>query len=199
MHHLALESGQIRVLDVQIPPGETSLLHIHRAPIIYVAIEASAIDVKPLGGEWRHTSVANWKPGGVAYELSYAEKDFSHRVRNVGTGDFRLIAMTNSGPGISGPPPSDETVIPGEVENDLRWFRQSRVVVPRGESSGVFRSKHPAVVVQVSPGETEILAKDQTGRSMASSGSFVFVEEGHDFTVRNSASAPVTLVVIEAR
>ena len=199
MHQLVLERAPVRVLDVQIPPGETSLFHIHGAPIFYVAIDISPIDAQPIGGEWNATRISEWIPGQVAYDLRYAEKSFTHRVRNVGTEAFRLIAVTNSGPGAQSAGPVRSSDLPGKVENEVAWFRQSRVTLPPGESSGWFRSTSPIVVVQVGPGEAEILPEDGDGQSTTSSGDFAFVEPGHGSEIRNRGAEPMTLVVIEAR
>jgi len=199
MHRMVLERDQVRVLDVQIPAGATSLYHIHSAPIFYVALDISPIDAQPSGGKWNATRISEWTSGQVAYDLKYAEQSFTHRVRNVGTEPFRLIAVTNSGPGTQASGPIRRSELPGEVENEVAWFRQSRVKLPPGESSGWFRSTFPIVVLQVGPGETELLSEDGDGQRMTSSGTFAFVEPGDGSEIRNRGAEPVTLIVIEAR
>jgi len=199
MHQLVFEQDRVRVLDVQIPPGATSLYHIHGAPIFYVAIDISPIDAQPAGGDWAPTRISEWHSGQVAYDLRYAEEPFTHRVRNVGTEAFRLIGVTNSG---SGTPPAGSasgSELPGKVENDVAWFRQSRVVVPAGETSGWFRSEFPMVLVQVTAGEAELISGDGEGELMTSIGSFTYVEAGRGPEIRNLGTHPVALVVIEVR
>ena len=39
-HHLVFDSDAIRVLDIQIPPGDTTLFHTHSNPILYVNMSA---------------------------------------------------------------------------------------------------------------------------------------------------------------
>ncbi|MGK2961823.1 MAG: hypothetical protein ACSLFK_06695 [Gemmatimonadaceae bacterium] len=45
-HRMVWEAGSIRVLDVQVPPGDTSLYHIHDAPILYIPIAISSMDAR---------------------------------------------------------------------------------------------------------------------------------------------------------
>jgi len=46
MHRLVLERAPVRVLDVQVQPGATSLYHLRGDPIFYVTINISEIDAQ---------------------------------------------------------------------------------------------------------------------------------------------------------
>lgn len=49
-HRVVLETAGFRVLDIQIPPGDTTLFHRHSTPIAYVSIGVSPVNIQPL---WR--------------------------------------------------------------------------------------------------------------------------------------------------
>jgi hypothetical protein len=199
LHRLVFESAPVRVLDVQLQPGDTSLYHLHEDPIFYVAIDIAAIDAQVLGEEWQRTRVAEWSPGAVAHDLGHAEKPLIHRIRNVGDETFRLIAVTNSGP----PAPPDgsgsDAVLPGDLETEVEWFRQSRVTLAPDTSSGGFQSPFPVVIVQVSPGRADLVVADTATRSLTRPADFSYVESGRDFDLRNTGAIPSTFVVIAAR
>ncbi|HEX3080985.1 MAG TPA: hypothetical protein VHQ04_11000, partial [Puia sp.] len=36
LHHKVLENNHLRLLDVHIPPGDTSMFHIHATPSVFV-------------------------------------------------------------------------------------------------------------------------------------------------------------------
>lgn len=198
MHRLLMERPPVRVLDVQVPVGGTSLYHLHTDPIFYVAIDISEIDAQVLGEEWKRTKVSAWSPGGVAHDLGHAEKPLTHRIRNSGSEPFRLIAVTNSGPPTPLAGSGIDVVLPGTMETEIEWFRQSRVVLAPGAASGRTQSPFPVVAVQVSPGQAQ-LNGGGTEESLNGPGSFAAAEPRQDFELRNSGSQPVTLVVIEAR
>jgi hypothetical protein len=51
-HRVVFESGTIRVQDIQIPPGDTTLFHTHDHAVLYVPISSSRTRSQPLGGDW---------------------------------------------------------------------------------------------------------------------------------------------------
>ena len=199
MHRLMLESLPVRVLDVQVPVGGTSLYHLHTDPIFYVAIDVSEIDAQVLGEEWTRTKASAWSPGGVAYDLGHAEKPLIHRIRNVGAEPFRLIAVTNSGPPAALAGPESEAVLPGDLETEVEWFRQSRVTLAPSGASDRITSQFPVVVVQVSSGQAELFDSDGVVQALTGPGSFGIAEAGHASELENSGTQSVTLVVIEVR
>ncbi len=51
-HRLVFDSPVARVLDIQIPPGDTTLFHTHSNPILYVNMSSSQTRSQTLGQEW---------------------------------------------------------------------------------------------------------------------------------------------------
>ncbi len=97
-HRPVLEAGPVRILDVRIAPGDTTLFHIHDRAILYVAIATVATDAQPLGGRWggaTATSDPGWHAGDTRSDTAYAVKALTHRVTNVGHGPFHLVATVN--------------------------------------------------------------------------------------------------------
>src|SRR5687767_455364 len=103
-HHLVFDSPGTRILDVQIPPGETTLFHTHSDPILYVTMSTSQTRSQNIGGEWSGTPPATAPessatprvaptnpPGRMMSTTGYGEKPQTHRVNNVGSSLFRLI------------------------------------------------------------------------------------------------------------
>lgn len=130
-HRTVLESGSTRILDVQIPPGDTTLFHTHDAPLLTVSISFSPTRTQAFGGEWIGPSPnANRTVGRIGSSTNDAEHLVTHRVNNVGDTLFRLIgvinksagneAATDQGAGFAGTP---------ELLN--RWFGAYRVALAR--------------------------------------------------------------------
>ena len=108
-HRLVLTHEQLRVMDVKIRPGDTTLFHVHDVPALYVAVSAAPVDIQLLKGQWGGTHPAadpGRKPGDVNVDTSYVRQPITHRVTNVGSQLFNLIAITNStaSPSDPGPP-----------------------------------------------------------------------------------------------
>jgi mannose-6-phosphate isomerase-like protein (cupin superfamily) len=198
MHRLVLDREPVRVLDVGLEPDETSLYHLHEDPIFYIALDISEVDAQVLGEEWKRTRVAEWQTGAVAHDLGHAEQPTVHRIRNAGSENFRLIAVTNSRRlEKGGPVPEPE--LPGDLETEVAYFRQSRVTLAPGAVSGRFQSLSPVVVVLVSSGEVDLVVSNSATRPLTDLGNFSHVEPGRDYELQNPGAVPVTLVVVEAR
>ena len=139
-HRLVFESPGTRILDVQVPPGDTTLYHTHSDPILYVTMSTAQTRSQTLGREWtagdasQRTEpvvtrdsiprVAPVRPGRMMSTTSYATQPLTHRVNNVGNTLFRLIGITNSSAGDESTTPSAGFDAEAEITN--RWFRGYR-------------------------------------------------------------------------
>jgi hypothetical protein len=68
-HHLVFDSPGTRILDVQIPPGDTTLFHTHSDPILYVTMSTSRTRSQNLGADWSGAPSAPGAPGAPAAPL----------------------------------------------------------------------------------------------------------------------------------
>jgi hypothetical protein len=51
-HRQIFQSGPMRIIDLQIPPGDTSWFHTHEWPIFYLTVADSQTRTQVLGEEW---------------------------------------------------------------------------------------------------------------------------------------------------
>jgi hypothetical protein len=161
------------VLDVQIQPGDTTLLHTHSTPISYVTIGTSSTDQRSGDGSWKGTVSRDPPPGRIGL-TSYREQPVTHQVTNVGQTIFRLIAIASRSRGISraaankaGPPAR-----PGDTQSQPNtWLAYSRVVLAPGGKLE-WRVKEPLVeVVIIHDGRLELTHPDGWVTSLEAAGS----------------------------
>jgi quercetin dioxygenase-like cupin family protein len=92
-HRVTFENAQMRIFDVNIPPGDTSLDHRHDRDIVTVSMTG--------GTETRIQNTAQpWttrgpRPLGDATVAEYAGKPGSHKVENTGKSAYQLFAVEN--------------------------------------------------------------------------------------------------------
>ena len=158
-HQLVLDDEVAFILDVQIPPGDTTLYHTHADPIFYVSIGTSRTRSQVMGRDWVGPGAGPVSsPGRVFSNIRYADRPVTHRVNNVGDGLFRLIAVINRSHGPSADSavrsPRPIAMLPSgfEVEIDNHWFRSFRGTLEPGASSTLHRHALPVVTVQVADG-----------------------------------------------
>lgn len=87
MHKTVFENEYLRVIDVRIPPGETSLYHIHVIPSVIVYLTQSTNRSE----SWPDKTLLtrDISPGQSRY-APYDEKPLTHRVTNTGASLFRV-------------------------------------------------------------------------------------------------------------
>ena len=51
-HHPVLQNKYIRLLDVWLPPGDTTLYHIHETPSVFVILSHTITGAQIKGGNW---------------------------------------------------------------------------------------------------------------------------------------------------
>lgn len=156
-HHLVFETPGTRILDVQVPPGDTTLFHTHTDPILYVTMSASRTRSQTLGGDWTGGDASQPPPaaggppprpalGRLMSTTSYAKQPLTHRVNNVGSTLFRLIGITNESRGDSSASPGAGFDTAPELSNP--WFRGYRHAL--GVAAAEHRHDNPVAVVLVS-------------------------------------------------
>ena len=182
-HRMMFEAPGTRILDVQIPPGDTTLFHTHSDAILYVNISGSTMRNQTLGGEWNGAPAAgpaaaapfkvspSNPPGRMMSTTSYAERPLTHRVSNVGETLYRLIATTNASAGDDSTGPSQGFDGTPEITN--RWFRGYRVIVG-GSGGSEHRHANPVNVVLVSGRASATVGT--APKALDQVGQFAFIE-----------------------
>ncbi len=196
-HRLVLTHQQVRVMDVKINPGDTTLFHVHDVPALYVAVSAAPVDLQLLNGKWGGTHPAadpGRKPGDVNVDTSYVRQPLTHRVTNVGSQLFNLIAITNS---TMSPSDLGSSEMPGALEMQNRWFTQSRARLSAGAAQRWYSARSPTIVVQPLRGTATVLLESGQKHVLNAPGSWALVPAGARYLLTTASAA--TLVVVQVR
>lgn len=198
-HHLVLDSVRFRVLDIRIPPGDTTQYHVHDTAVLYVVINPAATAAQTFGGDWAATRRAGpVAAGDVLVDSSYVLKPVTHRVTNNGDGVFRLLAITFAGP-ISASGRDRPSALPGVDEAQSTWFRQSRVRIPAGATTDWFVSEHPVLIVEPVATALGVECEGQARRDLRGPGGWLLMPPQVRCRVANDGAAPATALAIQVR
>jgi hypothetical protein len=88
-HKKMLENKYIRLLDVRIPPGDTTQFHIHSTPSLFLQFTNTNVCVQIKGQDW----VRSQNIAGSASFRSFLNDTVVHRVSNCDTVPFHVIAI----------------------------------------------------------------------------------------------------------
>ena len=182
-HRTMHVDGDIRLIDVQINPGDQTLYHTHDAAIMYTFISSGE---GPSGGR-------------ISSNTDYVTENFTHQVSNEGPGLFRIIALTNYGPAMGALDSDRPEGLAGEPELENLWFRSYRLTLAPGESTPPQTHHNPSVVVQVTDGLTHVTRADGITAELTALGSWAWREPHAAYQVVNKGDTPVDVVINEAR
>jgi hypothetical protein len=86
LHKKVLENKYIRLLDVWIKPGDTSLFHIHSTPSVFLVFTTTTYAAQEQNKDWSTEKVV---PGYSWYRSFYKDTQV-HRVANIDTAVFHV-------------------------------------------------------------------------------------------------------------
>ena len=199
-HHLVVDTPSLRILDIQIPPGDTTLFHAHNSAMMYVPIASSRTRNQNLGEEWSGggaapaAPAAPARPGRVSAPANYIDKGQTHRVNNIGTSLFRLIGIANMTPGDATSPAAASAAKP-EMEN--RWYRVERLVIAPGSSAPVPTFAGTIVVVMQTNGSAALDGK--VWHPLNGPGDFARIDGTTAYVVHNRGASEIELVAVAVK
>ena len=139
----------MRVLDVTVAPYDSTLIHIHENPYVYVSIGPATLKAQVLGSSEFTDLIL--KDGEVRFSPVV-----THRVGNIAATPFRNITIQIQGRDDTQPanaPPAASTKVHGSspvVDNDL--IKVDRLVLGPGESTGLHSRARSSLLVAVHEG-----------------------------------------------
>jgi len=146
-HRIVFRSPAFRVLEVHVPPRDTTLEHRHDFDLLTVNIENGPTRTRDRGADW---GTVRPRTVGGANVSEYTGKSMAHVVQSVGDRAYRLTGVENlrSG-GWTTMPPVDGRYL--TVVNETRAFRAYDLRLPPGGESA-HRHAVPVVVTLVDGG-----------------------------------------------
>lgn len=195
-HRLKFSNQHVRVFNVLIPAGATSLFHIHVNDGLSVRLADALIRDEALGGTPEDMPV---KRGAVSF--GYRPSPLTHRVSSIGSTPFRnifveVLPSTRKPPGV---PP--QVLVAGQtlvLENER--VRISRLVLAPGQSIEMHTHALQGLGVAVSEGRIVIEVPGEKLRTVKfKPGDSQWYEGGTKHSLRNVGSAPFEAVEIELK
>jgi hypothetical protein len=192
-HQLVFSKDQLKVMEVRVPPGDTSQFHSHQYATIYIVINDALMSGQTFGKPWKSSRSER----RAKYSLSdrseaYFGKQVYHRVCNPDTTTMHLIAILNT------KPPSDEVFEEDKGVNNS-WFRETRVQLAANESSSLLHFPYQTVIVQCTRGESAVLQEGVTHSVKTEEGAFSWHDQNVEFSLVNKSANPQEFVVIEVK
>jgi quercetin dioxygenase-like cupin family protein len=158
-HHPKFENEFVRIWDVTVPVGDSTLWHIHRNDNVVVTLGGASLRIETVGSA---PAEVQWKFG----EVRFGKATYVHRAMNIGTTPFHNLTIEL----LKSPPASQESKVKAPItrtpvlENER--VRVYRLTLEPGESTTMHTHLLPGLAVAITAGEIEVTteAKDKPDR-----------------------------------
>ena len=149
-HQVKLENPYVRVLDVNFPPGYTTLFHTHANDNVAICINGGKLRSERLSEQPSDTVAATGR-------ASFAKASYTHRITNTGEAALQFIDVEILS--LMGTPKSTlsrEKTTGQEVILDNERVRIYRITLEPGQATDVFTYELHGLSVVVSPAKMQI-------------------------------------------
>ena len=192
-HRVVFEDAQLRVLDVNIPAGVTTLDHSHDHDLLTVSIGQADTRIRTPGSDWG--PVRARRALGDVSTVDYAGQRGVHTIQNVGPDPYRLIAVENvRQSGWHATPAVGAQGVRTAAES--RSFRASSIALEAARPSVTRTLPVPSVVVLVT-GDAVFTRQGHDPQPLTSAARWRVVGAGEAYTLSSRGDARV--VEIEVR
>ncbi len=190
-HQNILENKYIRLLDVWIKPGDTSLFHIHATPSLFLHFTNTAVCVQVKGKAW----TKNKNTAGNASYTSFLNDTLVHRVSNCDTVPFHVtdIEILSSYKPATAIKPLPFTVL---FDNEKAIaYRLSDTTF----NSQLINGRGPIVAELVEGDEVICFNTKNKKSTKIKTGKFLYLEPGSSFYFSAKENIELNLVLFEIK
>lgn len=190
-HVPVLQNKYIRLLDVHLPPGDTTQFHIHATPSLFVILSNAATASQTKGEAW----IKDQAVSGKTWYRSFSPEVLVHRVCNLDTVEFHVndIEILSSYNDTVNKKPLPFTLL---FENEKAFAYR---LTAADFNKQITKSRGPMIAALVSG--TGIIfhnaANDQTIE--IKTGGYLYIDPGTPFNLSANEKGPVEMVFFEIK
>jgi len=202
-HHKVLDNGHIRLLDVRIPAGDTTLFHIHATPSVFVVLTDAKTGSQVISEEDHSTSPIKHY-GNIWFEGFYV-KPRIHRVYNNDDHMFQVmdIELTNKNFVTIDSPINQEGITLLFEEKPVRAYR---LHLSPGNEVSIRPRKADVLMIQlndssVNPGDQAFILHNHPAHAKLfnKKGYSLYVGSGMAFELKNQGSGEAEFAFFELK
>lgn len=195
-HRRRFENEFVRVYDVLIPPGDTTLYHRHTEDTFYVAVNEATVRDRTWGVEGFREGTS---PAGSCLCRPHRARPLIHQVHNLGVGEMRLIGAEIKQPfPVATAEPLGAPCHTLTVERDP--LRVYELKLDAGQSTGEIEYRFASLTVFLTVATLRIAPAGGPERTViCAPGDVVWQPGPYRFEVTNVGEAPCRAAVGEWR
>ncbi len=190
-HKKVIENKYIRLLDVWIQPGDTSLFHIHSTPSVFVHFTNTMVCTQIKGKEWQKSKNTE---GNVFYN-SFVNDTLVHKVSNCDTVPFHVTDVELLSP-----------YKPDTILQPLSFtvlFENEKVFAYRLTAASfnkqIIKSRGPMIAELVAGSGVAFHNKKGKEISQLKAGKYLYINPGTAFYFSAKGDKEINMVLLEIK
>ena len=192
-HHPVLQNKYIRLLDVWIPPGDTTLFHIHATPSLFIELSNGVIGSQIKGAGWVNEKAI----AGTTWYRSFKHDTLVHRVCNAGAKPFHVndieILSSYDSNNVSQRKPLLFTLL---YENEKAYAYQLNNT---SFNNQVIQDRGPIIAELISGNGVSFHDADSKKSIPVIAGKYVYIEPGKSFYFSKDKTGEINMVLFEIK
>jgi hypothetical protein len=192
-HHPVLQNKYIRLLDVWIPPGDTSLFHIHATPSLFIELSNGVIGSQIKGAAWINDKAI----AGKTWYRSFINDTLVHRVCNpdsepLHVNDIEILSSYNS----------DNLHQLKPLPFPLLYENEKAYAYQFNDSSfnkKVIKNRGPMIAELISGGGVNFYDVDSKKSISLSAVKYLYIEPGKSFYFSKGVPGEIKMVLFEIK
>ena len=192
-HHPVLQNKYIRLLDVWIPPGDTTLFHIHATPSLFIELSNGVIGSQIKGAGWVNEAAI----AGKTWYRSFINDTLVHRVCNLDTiplhvNDIEILFSYDSN-NVSQQKPLPFTLL---YENEKAFAYQIKDISFHNQ---VIKNRGPMIAELISGNGVSFHDADSKKSIPVIAGKYLYIEPGKSFYFSKGKTTGINMVLFEIK
>ena len=189
-HKPVLLNKYIRLLDVWLPPGDTTMFHIHATPSLFVVLTNTLTTSQVMGGTW----ISDRSVAGKTWYRTFIPDTLVHRVANIDTVSFHVndIEILSSFDALSHKAPIAYPVIFSNEKAIAYQLTKSSV------NGKVIKGRGP-IIAELITGVAEFHDLDAKTVTAMQAGKYLYISPGNSFYFAPSGNGEMNMIVFEIK
>ncbi len=192
-HHPVFQNDQIRILNVLLPPGDTTQYHIHHTPSLFILFTSTLTGSQLKGSP---SSSGQSTAGSMAFENLSALHLRVHRVWNMDKDTFHVMDIELLA-GDTGFIESPLIIKDLALEIDTPWVRAYRLSLSKEKDFNLNNNSRSLMLIALDSAPVQTKQNGKVQHQTLQPGSFFELKKGQSFSLVNNGSHALQFALLE--
>lgn len=195
-HHPVFENKKVRILNVLLPPGDTSLYHLHSTPSVFISLSTTKTAAQLKGSQ--PSPFGQSTQGNIWFENLAPPHTRIHRVWNEDKFVFHVVDVelfTDEAPF------SDKALSLSHclLITDTPWVRVYRINLDRNDKIEIAKQNNPFVLIAINDASAEVFLNNKKVKGTARAGDFLWINARDKIAINNKQEKKASFALLEVK